>query len=68
MKPPRFGVFAVVWAPLFVLARQSRFFEVVAFTFMFTTLFLVGVESIRPKVQVRKKPLPKPEIRLNLNG
>src|SRR5215469_17755557 len=68
MKPLRYGVFAVVWAPMFVLARYSRFFTVIAFAFMLATMFLVVVESIHPKVRVRKKSPPKPEIRLNING
>ncbi len=55
-------------APLFVLARQGRAFEVIAFVFMFATIFLLLLESLHPKVQLRKKPLPKPTIRLNIDG
>jgi hypothetical protein len=54
-------------APLFVLARQGRVFEVIAFVYMFATVFLVLLECFRPKVRLRKKALPKPEIRLNIN-
>ena len=68
MKPPRSFALAPLVAPLFVLARQGRVFEVIAFVFMFATLFLLLLESLRPKVRLRKKPLPKPEIRLNLDG
>jgi hypothetical protein len=54
--------------PLFVLARRGHIFEVIAFVFMFGTIFLLLLESVRPKVQLRKKPLPKPTIRLNIDG
>jgi hypothetical protein len=68
MKPPRSVLLGPLIAPLFVLARQGRIFEVVAFVFMSTTIFLVLLESAHPKVQLRKKPLPKPEVRLNIDG
>ena len=68
MKPPRSLVLAPLMAPLFVLARRGRVFEVMAFAFMFATIFLVLLECIRLKVRLRKKPLPEPEIRLNIDG
>jgi hypothetical protein len=34
---------------------------------MFATIFLLLLESYRPKVQLRKKPLPEPTIRLNID-
>lgn len=68
MKPPRSVVLGPLLAPLFVLARRGRVFEVIAFVFAFATIFLLLVESVRPKVQLRKKPLPKPTIRLNIDG
>ena len=68
MKPPRSAVLGPLIAPLFVLARQGRVFEVIAFVFMFATIFFLLLESVRPKVRLRKKTLPKPEIRLNING
>lgn len=55
-------------APLFVLARQGRVFEVIAFVFMFTTIFLLRLESVRPKLRLRKRPLPKPTIRLDIDS
>src|SRR5579864_7807829 len=64
MKPPRSVVLGPLIAPLFVLARQGRVFEVIAFVYMFATIFLLLVESLRPQVRLRKKPLPKPAIRL----
>ena len=68
MKAPRSFFLSPLMAPLFVLARQGRVFEVIAFAFMFATIFLLLLESVRPKVQLRKKPLPKPAIRLNIDG
>ena len=68
MKPPRSAVLGPLMAPLFVLARRGRVFEVIAFVFMFATIFLLLLESVRPKVRLRKKALPKPEIRLNINS
>ena len=68
MKPPRYAVLGPLIAPLFILARHSRVFEVIAFAFMFATISLLLLESLRPRVRLRKKPLPKPEIRLNLDG
>jgi hypothetical protein len=68
MKPPRSFVLGPLVAPLFVLARQGRVFEVLAFVFMFATIFLLLLESVRPQVQLRKRPLPKPSIRLNIDG
>ena len=68
MKSPRSVVLGPLIAPLFVLARRGRVFEVIAFVFMFATIFLLLLESVRPKVQLRKKPLPKPTIRLNIDG
>jgi len=68
MKAPRSFLLAPLIAPLFVLARQGRTVEVVAFVYMFLTISLVLWESFHPKVQIRKKPLPEPEIRLNLKG
>ena len=67
MKPPRSFVLAPLMAPLFVLARQGRILEVIAFVYMFATIFLLLLESARPKVQLRKKPLPEPTIRLNID-
>ena len=68
MKPPRSFVLGPLVAPLFLLARQDRIFEVLAFVFMFATIFLLLLESVRPKLRLRKRPLPKPTIRLNIDG
>lgn len=68
MKPPLAALFAPLMAPLFVLARQGPLYEVIAFAYMFATFLLLLVECIRPKVQLRKKPLPQPETLLDLGG
>ena len=68
MKPPRSVVLGPLVAPLCVLARQGRVFEVMAFFYMFVTILLLLAESIRPKLRLRRKPLPKPEIRLKIDG
>ena len=68
MRPPRSVLLGPLIAPLFVLAQQGRIFEVIAFVFMFATVFLLLLESAHPKVQLRKKPLPQPTIRLNIDG
>ena len=68
MKPPRSAVLGPLMPPLFVLARQGRVFEVVAFLFAFATIFLLLLESVRPKVRLRTRPLPKPTIRLKIDG
>lgn len=68
MKPPRSAVLGPFIPPMLVLARRGRVFEVIAFVFASATVFLLLLESVRPKVQLRKKPLPKPTIRLNIDG
>jgi hypothetical protein len=68
MKPPRSALFGPLIAPLFVLARHGPAFEVIAFVYMFVTILLLLLEGARPKLQVRKEPLPKPAIRLNIDG
>jgi hypothetical protein len=68
MKPPRSFALAPLMAPMFVLARRGHDFEIIAIVYMFATILLVLLESLRPKVQLRKKPLPTPEVRLNIDG
>jgi hypothetical protein len=55
-------------APLFVLARQGRIFEVIAFVYAFVTIFLVLFESSHPKLRLRKKPLAKPVVQLKIDN
>jgi hypothetical protein len=66
MKPPRSYLLGPVIAPLFVLARQGRIFEIMAFVYMFATIVLVLVESSRPKLRLRKRPLAKPAVWLKI--
>jgi len=68
MKPPRSFVLAPLMAPLFVLARQGRIFEVTAFVYAFATIFLVLLECIRPKLRLRTRPLAKPVVWLKIDG
>lgn len=68
MKPPRSVVLGPLVAPLCVLARRGRVLELIALIYMFVTILLLLVESMRPKLRLRKKPLPKPEIRLHIDG
>jgi len=68
MKAPRSFLMAPLMAPLFVLARQGRAFEILAFAYSAVTIILVLWESFHPKVQLRQKPRPQPEVRLNING
>src|SRR5215468_7241616 len=68
MKSPRSVALGPLLVPLSVLARQGRVFEVIALMFTLAIIFLLLLECVRPKVQLRKKPLPKPTIRLNIDG
>jgi len=68
MKPPRSFLLGPLIAPLFVLARHGRVFEIIAFVYMFVTFFLLLLECHNPKVRLRRKPPARPDIRLNLNG
>ena len=68
MKPPRSFLFAPLMVPLSILAREGRVLEIIAFAYMFATIFLLLLESSHPKVRFRNKPLPKPSIRLNIDG
>lgn len=68
MKPPRSFLLAPLIAPLFVLARQGRIFEILAFVFMFATFLFVLLASLHPAVRLRKKPVPKPAITLDIEG
>jgi len=68
MQPPRSAAFGPLMVPLFVLARKGRVFEVIAFVFAFAIIFLLLLESVCPKLRLRKRPLPKPTIRLNIDG
>src|SRR5260370_7750587 len=66
IKPPRYALLGPLIAPLFVLARQGRVFEVIAFVFMFFTISLLLFESIRPNPRLRKNPPPQPPTPLTI--
>ena len=68
LKPPRYFALAPLIAPLFVLARQGRVFEIIAITCMSATVVLLVLESASPRVGLRRKRLPKPTIRLNIDA
>jgi len=68
MIPPRSFLMGPLIAPLFVLARHGRIFEVIAFVFMFATIFLMLLECSRPKLRLRKRPLSKPSVWLKIDG
>src|ERR1700688_4437876 len=67
MKPPRSFLLGPLIAPMFLLARQGRIFEIIAFVFMFATVFLVLLESSYPKLRLRKRPQAKPAVWLKFN-
>jgi hypothetical protein len=67
MKPPRSFLMAPLMAPLFVLARQGRIFEILAFAYSGATTFLVLWESFHPKLRIRQNPSPQPAVRLDIN-
>jgi len=67
MKPLRSFLLGPLIAPLFVLARQGRAFEILAFVYSAVTMVLIVWESFHLKVRLRQKPRPEPEIRLNIN-
>lgn len=68
MQPPRSFLLGPLMAPLLVLARQGRVFEVIAFGSAFVTIFLVLFESFRPKLRLRKRPLAKAVVQLKIDG
>ncbi len=67
MKPPRSFLLAPLIAPMFLLARQGRIFEITAFVFLFATIFIVLLESSYPKLRLRKRPQAKPAVWLKFN-
>ena len=68
MIPPRSFLLGPLIAPLFVLARRGHVFEVIAFVFMFATIFLMLLECSRPNLRLRKRPLSKPSVWLKIDG
>jgi len=66
-KAPRATVMGAVMPIFFVLGRQGRIFEGIAIALVAATLAAFIIEAMRPQLRF-KKPLPQPEIRLNLAG
>ena len=60
MKSPRSFLLSPLMAPLFVLARQGRVFEVIAFAFMFATIFLCCWKASVLRYSSGKSPCPSP--------
>jgi hypothetical protein len=67
MKPLRSFLLGPLVPPLFVLARQGRIYEDIAFVYMFGTIFLILLECGHVKLRLRKRPLAKPEVWLKFN-
>jgi hypothetical protein len=67
MKPPRSFLLGPLLAPLFVLARQGRIFEIFAFVFAIATIFLILLESSYPKLRLRTRPLARPDVSLKID-
>ena len=67
-KPPRY---VVAFMPFFIvltaMGGRGHRYAVVAEVLMVAITAVIFVEFMRPQLQVRK-PLPKPEITLNING
>lgn len=67
-KNPRFVVaLSGFWVALLALGRMGHRFAVIAEVLMVAIFVVILLELMRPQLQLRK-PLPKPEIKLNING
>ncbi len=56
-----------LWVGLIALGVQGHRFAIIAEVLMVAIMAVILVEFMRPQLQLRKPP-PKPEIRLNING
>ena len=67
-KNPRYAVTLVpFFIALIAVSGRGRRYAIVAEVLMVAITVVILVEFMRPQLQVRK-PLPKPEITLNING
>ncbi|HWC15422.1 MAG TPA: hypothetical protein VG498_00315 [Terriglobales bacterium] len=66
-KTPRSTMLGILMPIFFFLGREGRIFEITAVAFMVATFTCFIIEAWRPQLRF-KKPLPEPEIRLNLVG
>jgi hypothetical protein len=64
-KNPRSVALLPLWIGLIALSRMGHRFAVIAEVSMAAIFVVILVEFIRPQLQLRK-PLPKPEIKLNI--
>jgi hypothetical protein len=55
------------WFALLALGRLGRRFAILAEVFMVAIFVVILVQFMRPELQLRKPP-PKPEIELKING
>jgi len=55
------------WLALLALGRLGHRFAIIAEVLMIAIFIVILVKLMRPELQLRK-PLPKPEIKLNING
>jgi hypothetical protein len=66
--PVSFWLFPIILS-LSWLSRLGHIFAVIAEVLLLSaTVTLVPLLIVRPQVRLRKKPLPKPAIRLNIEG
>jgi len=68
MKPLRSYRLSPLVVPLALLAGRGKVFAVIALAYMFATLLLMLWEAAHLQVRLRKKPLPEPTVRLNINS
>ena len=66
-KNPRSVALLPLWIGLIALGGRGHRFAVIAEVSMAAIFVVILVEFMRPQLQLRKPP-PKPEITLNING
>ena len=67
MKPPRSFALVTVMLAVIPLARLGHVSRFVPVAVAAAIVILIVVESMHPQLRLRKA-LPKPEVRLNING
>jgi hypothetical protein len=66
-KNPRSVALLPLWIGLIALGGRGHRFALIAEVLMVAIVVVILVEFMQPRLQLRK-PLPKPEITLNING
>ena len=56
-----------LWIGLLALSGRAHRFAIIAELLMIAIVVVILVELMRPQLQLRKPP-PKPEIKLDING